>query len=135
MNSAIVDNYQENTEIAWDIISCNNCGYIKYHDTNNESDFLCNGHFTCICNLFEAAVVCCYEGYSNMLSYIPSVAAHTPLPQCTAADQLDGFEDGVIRLSRRKFDDLTTRCIHDKILALSKYPYIKRKYLPIIFEI
>jgi len=132
MNSSAVDlsiNYSNDTYLSCGSVICGACGYMKNH--YNLNDEYIRYHFTCICLLFESAVICCVGGYCNLLAHIPSVALYTPLPQCLTEDHLEGLEDGIIKISKEKFDNISEVSIEAKIAALSNYPYLKSRFLPV----
>jgi hypothetical protein len=66
-----------------------------------------------------------------MLAHIPSVALYTPLPQCLTEDHMAGAENGIIKISKEKFDNISEAAIAAKIAALSNYPYLKSRFLPV----
>ncbi len=112
--------------------TCQNCGFIRGHQENEESN---QNHFTCICLLFETAAICCFGGYSNILTLIPAIALYTPIPQCTISQYMSGLlEGGIIKTSRCDFMLLATRCANMKTWALSTQPFLKSSVLPIIFN-
>ena len=131
MNSAVVDvNINpEDISLPCGTVVCVSCGYLKNHYSLYHDHF--ERHYTCICLLFESAVICCSRGYSNLLAYVPSVALYSPLPQCTTDDHINGLNEGIITISKEKFDDLTEKAINAKIEALSNYPYLKSRFLPV----
>jgi hypothetical protein len=132
MNSSAVDlniNYSNDTHLECGTIICGACGYLKHHFSLN--DVASGYHYTCICLLFEAAVICCPGGYSNLLANIPSVALYTPLPQCTTEDHIVSLDAGIITIARQKFDEISETAITAKISALANYPYLKSRFLPV----
>jgi hypothetical protein len=50
---------------------------MRGHQENEESY---QNHFTCICLLFGAAAMCCFGGYSNILTPLPAISLYTPIP-------------------------------------------------------
>ena len=132
MNSSVVDlsiNYSNDTYLPCGSVICGACGYMKNH--YNLDDEFNKYHFTCLCLLFESAVICCVGGYCNMLAHIPSVALYTPLPQCLTGDHLAGVENGIIQISKEKFNNISEVAITAKIAAHANYPYLKSRFLPI----
>jgi hypothetical protein len=136
MNSVVFDINAEAGSLCFSNgrVVCRYCGYLKHHVNIPESPELPDEHYTCLCLLFESAVVCCAKGYANLLSYVPSIALYTPIPQCTSEDHISGLETGLVTISREKFFSLTEECIQAKVVALSNYPYIRSSFLPIKFE-
>ena len=132
MNSSVVDinnNFSNDTHLLCGSIICGSCGYLKNHYFLN--DEVSGHHYTCICLLFESAVICCVGGYSNLLTNVPAVALYTPLPQCTTEEHILGAERGVIEISKKKFEEISEAAINSKIAALSNYPYLKSRFLPV----
>jgi hypothetical protein len=132
MNSSAVDlsiNYSNDIHLPYGSVVCGSCGYVKNHNILNDAAY--KQHFTCLCLLFESAVICCTGGYCNLLAYVPSVALYTPLPQCTTDDHTEGLEAGVIKISKDKFDFISECAINAKVAALSNYPYLKSRFLPV----
>jgi hypothetical protein len=132
MNSAVVDvniNYSNDKHLPCGSIICGSCGYMKNHYSMN--DVAVEYHYTCLCLLFESAVICCSRGYCNLLAHVPSVALYTPIPQCTTEDHIDGIDAGIITISREKFDEISEAAIGAKISALANYPYLKSRFLPV----
>jgi hypothetical protein len=132
MNSSAVDlsiNYSNDIYHPCGTVICGACGYVKNHYILNDESL--KHHFTCICLLFESAVICCVGGYCNLLAYVPSVALYTPLPQCLTEDHLEGVENGIIKISKEKFDIISEAAIASKIAALANYPYLKSRFLPV----
>lgn len=134
MNSVVFDMNTEcgDIQLSNGRVICQYCGYVKYH-TESSGDISSGYHYSCLCLLFESAVVCCSKGYSNLIRYIPSIALYSPLPQCTTQDHLNGLSGGIVRISKKKFEELTENAIQAKIEALSNYPYLRSKFLPIMF--
>lgn len=131
MNSAVVDlSYNlDDIHLSCGTIVCRSCGYLKNHYSLHDETF--ERHFTCLCLLFESAVICCTRGYCNLLTNVPSVALYTPLPQCTTEDHIIGLEAGIISISKEKFDDISEKAINAKVSALATYPYLKSRFLPV----
>lgn len=110
---------------------CQHCGFTRGHDENEEPS---QNHFTCICLLFETAAICCFRGYSNILTHVPAMALYTPVPQCTISQYMAGLlDDGIITVSRRDFMLHATKCANMKTWALSTQPFLKSSVLPIVF--
>lgn len=111
---------------------CQNCGFTRDHPENEE---LYQNHFTCICLLFETAAICCFGGYSNLLTHIPAIALYTPVPQYTISQYMEGlFSDGVITTSRSNFMSFAQRCAGMKTWALSTQAFLKSSFLTIVFN-
>jgi len=118
---------------------CDRCGYTRDHLHSDK--FLENGygfftqrHNTCLCLLFEASVVCCSKGYSNLLALLPSLAIYAPGPRCITSDYTNGLAGGVIVMSRDDYMELAENCEGARSAAQTIYPYLKNTYLPITFE-
>ena len=53
------------------------------------------------------------------------------LLKCLTEDHLEGLEDGIIKISKEKFDNISEVSIEAKIAALANYPYLKSRFLPV----
>lgn len=112
------------------ITSCDKCGYTLTHtkDTNvldNYSNFA-NSHYTCLCMLFHANVICCVKGYSNLLFHVPILAVYTGLPTHEYEQWTLGNELGITFLQRARSEQLMKRCTEIKLSAMNNFydPYL-----------
>jgi hypothetical protein len=59
---------------------CGGCGYVKSHQRGVAHQSFNSSHYTCLCGIFSDSVICCTNGYENLMPAIPIIAIYTNLP-------------------------------------------------------
>lgn len=118
-----------------DVNSCEACGYIKSHKQEDLSNVSFKStHYTCICNLFTDSVICCVDGYENLLLAIPILAVYTSLPVSYYWHMVNCYDaDFNMRLARLN-DNLVQQCAVIKIIAMNSVPYLSNRVSPVFVD-
>lgn len=124
-----------NVDISMSFRLCENCGFTKIHSKEYNNAEFRTQHFTCLCNLLESSLVCCSQGYSNLLTGIPALAISSPLPQSTSRLEIDIIAGEEIGISSDEIQYLKQECLKIRILTLALYyhKYINQKLIPLYF--
>lgn len=121
---------------AESIVFCNRCDKIAGHPNMIQdltSDLFNKCHQTCLCKLVSERVICCMEGYKNLLRDMPYIALHTPVPLMNFDNWLFGERNGVIVLEHEPFNLFYNECLTHKITAMNADSLYLNNCLPILF--
>jgi hypothetical protein len=131
----IEDGFEDFALPVLDVKSCEACGYVKshkYEDLLNIS--FKSTHYTCICNLFSDSVVCCVDGYENLMLSIPILSIYTNLPVSYYWHMGNGYEaDFNMRLARLN-DQLVQQCAVIKVIAMNNLHYLSSHVSPVFVD-
>jgi hypothetical protein len=118
-----------------DAKSCEACGYVKSHkheDLSNVS--FKSSHYTCICRLFSGSVMCCVDGYENLMLSIPILSIYTNLPVSHYWHMVNGHvSDFNMRLARLN-DQLVQQCAVIKVIAMNNLHYLSSHVSPVYVD-
>jgi hypothetical protein len=119
----------------FDVRSCEGCGYIKSHNDQDLSNVSFKStHYTCICNLFADSVICCVDGYENLMLAIPIISIYTNLPVSYSFHMQNSYNaDFNIRAARLN-DYLVQQCAVVKVIAMNSIPYLSNHVSPIFAD-
>jgi hypothetical protein len=114
-------------------VVCCCCGYTKVHPEVDKDDEAARNHYTCLCILLESSVICCLNGYDNLVSNIPSLALFAPVPQSCSDDYLkgSGSTEGVIKMTIERSQMISGGTTATIMKALAGHLYLKTNVLPI----
>ena len=121
-------------------VGCKKCGYSKYHidpeEINTVEEFenveFSKHHFTCICNLFKSTIICCTEGYKNMLFALPFIAVHAPLPKYTSKNIIyNGRHELAISISRDDYTKLNSEVLDIQFNIIKNFDCYLFEFKPI----
>lgn len=124
-------------------IGCTKCGYSKYHINSEEiNHFLefqnvefSKYHFTCICDLFDSSIICCIEGYQNLLFALPFIAVYSPVPSYTTENLfINARNELAISISRTEYVNLNCIALNIKLEAIKTFHSNNKKKFEITFS-
>lgn len=131
----IENNFEDFASPILDVRSCFACGYVKSHKHEDLSNVSFKStHYTCICNLFSDSVVCCIDGYENLMLSIPILAIYTNLPVSFFWHMENCYDaDFNMRLARLN-DHLVQQCAVIKVIAMNSVPYLSSHVSPVFAD-
>jgi hypothetical protein len=92
---------------------CTVCNYTYMHVLQNTNKVK---HFSCPCLLFEARSICCYVGYSWLLSRLPFTLNCAPTP-LLFTKKWDEERSSFHTVCPKELTDFATRVLHIKMMA------------------
>lgn len=135
MAEAVEDDFANFVYPILDASSCSACGYIKSHKPEDLSNVSFKStHYTCMCNLFTDAVVCCIDGYENLMLSIPILAIYTNLPVSYYWHMANCYNADFNMRRARLNDNLVQQCAVIKIIAMNNVPYLSSHVSPVFVD-